>query len=719
MRHGSFVHVTLVGSLLVLGLVRASVAATIAVTSTADDLSLGPNGNCTLREAVIAANTNVAVDACPAGEARPLVDEIVVPAGFYVLTIVGDDDAANAGDLDLVEGAAVRGAGTAATVIDGNGTDRVFDLIDPRNSSKRFQVELDDLTVRNGNPPTGYGGGIRATLSDLVLRRVAVEGNHATAYGGGLSTSGANTTIDSCRLTGNVADQQGGGAQLSSSHHLITNTLIDHNSAPFGGGIRAVGADVALTDSEVSDNLATTSDGGGFYVSGAPPGTLADLRLVRTLVARNRGSNGGAIAVKQWHLRLSVDESTITENYARATGGGFYLTAGAGSVTDSTVSSNSAGGQGGGFLFSGGDTTVTNVTISGNVAGASGTNSTGGGVMLNLFLGGSAVFRNDTIVANSAYAGSAFGQWYSTRNVGNSIIQGTCDAIFGAKVSAGGNLESPGATCGLTDPTDLSNVPDLGLGPLAANGGPTLTHALAEDSPAIGHAVAANCPAADQRGVPRDDGACDSGAFELLVPHCVDADGDGYYVGDVACGPPIDCDDGNADVSPGATELPGNGIDDDCNAATTDCFDGDGDGYSPSGRSCGPVDCNDGDANVNPGHAEVGGNGVDDDCESATPDCVDADGDGYSVSGGVCGAVDCLDTNAQVNPGKTEVPGNGVDEDCNPATPPDGCASVGGDGGRGDGAPAGASAWELGLLVMALVAGRAGRARRAPSPAPG
>jgi hypothetical protein len=54
------------------------------------------------------------------------------------------------------------------------------------------------------------------------------------------------------------------------------------------------------------------------------------------------------------------------------------------------------------------------------------------------------------------------------------------------------------------------------LAPRADNGGPTLTHALVPCSPAIDAApVDADCPATDQRGNARPQGAmCDIGAFE-------------------------------------------------------------------------------------------------------------------------------------------------------------------------------------------------------------
>jgi hypothetical protein len=126
------------------------------------------------------------------------------------------------------------------------------------------------------------------------------------------------------------------------------------------------------------------------------------------------------------------------------------------------------------------------------------------------------------------------------------------------------------------------------------------------------------------------DGAC--------LPGCTDGDGDTYAVEGGACGP-VDCDDTNPAVNPGADEVCDNGVDDDCNGLIDGddlacaCTDNDGDTYAVEGDVCGPVDCDDTDPAVNPGADEVCDNGVDDDCnglvdgaDPACPLCYDSDG---------------------------------------------------------------------------------------------
>ncbi len=104
-------------------------------------------------------------------------------------------------------------------------------------------------------------------------------------------------------------------------------------------------------------------------------------------------------------------------------------------------------------------------------------------------------------------------------------------------------------------------------------------------------------------------------------------------------------------------------------AAQEFCIDNDEDGY---GEGCNQIDCNDANAAINPGASEIAYNGVDEDCSGA--DLTDVDLDGYNAA--VVGGNDCNDNSNTINPGATDVCGNSVDEDCSgtdatcPITPP-------------------------------------------------
>jgi len=63
--------------------------------------------------------------------------------------------------------------------------------------------------------------------------------------------------------------------------------------------------------------------------------------------------------------------------------------------------------------------------------------------------------------------------------------------------------------------SDSRDIPfDQIILPLSDNGGPTLTHALPEESPAVNNGNAATCNAIDQRGELRNVNRCDIGAVE-------------------------------------------------------------------------------------------------------------------------------------------------------------------------------------------------------------
>jgi hypothetical protein len=164
-------------------------------------------------------------------------------------------------------------------------------------------------------------------------------------------------------------------------------------------------------------------------------------------------------------------------------------------------------------------------------------------------------------------------------------------------------------------------------------------------------------------GVDEDcDGRVDDGT------PCFDNDGDGFSE-DAG-----DCDDGDASVHPGMSEQP-DGVDQDCDDSIDEGTlagddDGDGfcegydidrDGLAECGDGTLPGDCGDGDPSVNPNATEVFGDGIDNDCDGVVDDPVpDSDQDGWSDD------LDCAPLDSSVSPGTTEI-ANGVDDDCDGA----------------------------------------------------
>lgn len=171
---------------------------------------------------------------------------------------------------------------------------------------------------------------------------------------------------------------------------------------------------------------------------------------------------------------------------------------------------------------------------------------------------------------------------------------------------------------------------------------------------------------------------------------CDDADSDGYYL-QSGCGTLLDCDDSSSQDHPGATEIPGNNDDEDCDGQE-ECFnDADGDGYGTdtpristdtdcfdANESTTSNDCNDNSATVYPGALEIVANGIDDDCDGVDSCYQDSDNDGYGTSIVIdsddidcadpyesANSTDCNDSSSSVYPGAPELVNNGIDEDCN------------------------------------------------------
>ena len=137
-----------------------AVAATIVVSTRADDVTV--NGNCTLREAVIAANSDAPVDACPAGSGA---DTVVLRAGAYQLTRLGNgEDASQSGDLDVRSRLTIRGAGASVTNIEAGPSDDRLLRDRVLHVSGVGSLTLSGVTIRGGY--CAAGGGIWASFID-------------------------------------------------------------------------------------------------------------------------------------------------------------------------------------------------------------------------------------------------------------------------------------------------------------------------------------------------------------------------------------------------------------------------------------------------------------------------------------------------------------------------------------------------------------------------
>ncbi len=227
--------------------------------------------------------------------------------------------------------------------------------------------------------------------------------------------------------------------------------------------------------------------------------------------------NGGAISLEGGSATLEEVEVTADSVSTGGDGGGIYSTSGTHLTIDSSTISNNLAYNGGG-IYTGGTTTIEDSTIAANTAGSSTRNGDAGGIEN----GGSLTLVNDTIADNESFNGSGsgggiLGSKISATNtliVDNSDNSSAIDNCSGAPESKGPNLEN-GTECAFAAHGGLSKANPL-LGALANNGGETETMALSLGSPAIDAGSDEGCPATDQRGVKRPQGAsCDIGAFEF------------------------------------------------------------------------------------------------------------------------------------------------------------------------------------------------------------
>lgn len=356
--------------------------------------------------------------------------------------------------------------GADTIVLPTNSTQTLTEINGESDGSTGLPSITSAITIQgNGSTVARQAGSVDFRIfhvdatGDLTLQQTTVAGGLAT-YGGAIYNRGA-LTLTNCTLSGNSAFDEGGGLFQQ------------------GDYLNQAATRATLVNSTVSGN-SSNGDGGGGISS-----QYAQLTLTRSTVSGNSTpGRGGGVAVVEGSL--SLRNSTISGNLMASVGGGIDAQRSTLDIHDSTISGNTSSAAGGGMYLFRNTVVIERSLVSGNVANVPAADE---------------IFNDDNALTLS-------------RNLFGHSGQTSYQAFYGFTPGVTDINATSDGTTGILDPTALADI----RGPLADNGGPTLTHALVAGSPALDAVPTSDtgCTGTDQRGTARPQGtACDIGSFEL------------------------------------------------------------------------------------------------------------------------------------------------------------------------------------------------------------
>ena len=291
------------GGIFVFLLTSSIFAATFTVTKTTDSNDGMCDADCSLREAVTAANN-------AAGDDIVAFDAMVFGTAQTVSLTLGEIIFGANGTLTI------NGTGANLLTIDGNLTSRII------TTGAGVVAEINDLKLARGNGvgsvANNTGGAIYNNLGTLTLNNVIVTESTATNAGGIRNSGGGSVlNINNSIISNNTATtSSGGGIQnfSTSTVNIKNSTFIGNTSGgTTGGGGGQFNGTVRITNSTFANNTAPNGSGGGMQSNG-----LNQIITNSTFSGNSSGSNGGGIHRGTTNVNFFIRNSIVAGNNGTA-----------------------------------------------------------------------------------------------------------------------------------------------------------------------------------------------------------------------------------------------------------------------------------------------------------------------------------------------------------------------------------------------------------------
>ncbi len=217
------------------------------------------------------------------------------------------------GQFAIGKSLTIDGPGASVVTISAGHASRIFNITD-NDSIPNKQVVVRGLSLTDGLPAAGLGGGAINNTERLVIDRCVVFGNQAE-NGGGVFTRGALTVVDTSG-SGNTAIDSGGFLlSFPSETSIVRRSTLAGNNAKQGGAIMNVGS-LQVENSTLSGNSAT-QDGGAIYHGTTASFLAVNATITDNIADANAASSGlgGGIFVVTGASPANLRNSIVAGNF--------------------------------------------------------------------------------------------------------------------------------------------------------------------------------------------------------------------------------------------------------------------------------------------------------------------------------------------------------------------------------------------------------------------